>query len=47
LLLNARAAIEIAPRVAYLMAQELGCDETWEAAQVKAFTEVAQPYLVS
>jgi glycerol-3-phosphate dehydrogenase len=37
LFLNARAAIEMAPRVATLMAQELQRDKAWEIDQVKAF----------
>jgi glycerol-3-phosphate dehydrogenase len=45
LFLNARAAIEIAPRVAALMARELGCTADWEADQVRAFGEVARGYL--
>ncbi len=45
LLLNARAAIAIAPRVASLMSRELGLDATWEAVQVAEFTALAQQYL--
>ncbi len=45
LLLNASAAIEIAPRVAALLARELGRDEAWQATQVKAFQTLAQQYL--
>jgi glycerol-3-phosphate dehydrogenase len=45
LLLNARAAINIAPRVAQLMATELGHDETWQQAQVQAFQTLAAQYL--
>ena len=45
LLLNARAAIEIAPRVATLLASELGRDEQWQQEQVKAFTALAAQYL--
>jgi glycerol-3-phosphate dehydrogenase len=47
LLLNARAAIEMAPRVAELMARELGCDREWQQRQVAAFTELAQSYLIA
>jgi glycerol-3-phosphate dehydrogenase len=47
LLLNARAAIEMAPRVAVLMARELGYEEPWQQGQVAAFTELAQSYLIS
>ncbi len=45
LLLNARAAIEIAPRVAALLAREMGRDEAWQTAQVKSFTTLARQYL--
>jgi glycerol-3-phosphate dehydrogenase len=45
LLLNARAAIAIAPRVAALMAAELHRDEAWQREQVTAFTALAQQYL--
>ncbi len=45
LLLNARAAIDIAPRVAALLAAELGRDETWQRDQVKSFTALAAQYL--
>ena len=45
LFLNARAAVEIAPRVAGLVARELGHDSAWEGSQVSAFTALAQPYL--
>jgi len=45
LFLNARAAIAMAPRVAELMARELGRDAAWAAGQVRAFEEVARKYL--
>ena len=45
LLLHAAAAIEVAPRVASLLAQELGHDEAWQAAQVEAFQTLARQYL--
>ena len=44
LFLNARAAVEIAPRVAAVMAGELGRDAAWIAAQLRAFGELAQGY---
>ena len=44
--LNARAAIEMAPDAARLMAVELGRDAEWERAQVLEFTAMAQSYLV-
>jgi glycerol-3-phosphate dehydrogenase len=46
LFLNAPAAIEMAPRVAELMAGELGRDAAWNAAQVRAFNDVARGYVV-
>jgi len=46
LFLNAAAAVEMAPRVATLVARELGRDAAWTAAQVKAFMDVAQGYRV-
>ncbi|MDR2763862.1 MAG: glycerol-3-phosphate dehydrogenase/oxidase [Tannerella sp.] len=47
LFLDARAAIEVAPKVAALMAKELGEDVAWEQAQVNAFTEIAKGYCLS
>src|SRR6185295_13221444 len=41
LFLNARAAIAMAPRVAELMAKELGYDAMWQAAQLSEFTKLA------
>lgn len=45
LILDARAALRMAPRVAELMARELGRDDTWRAAQVESFTALARGYL--
>jgi glycerol-3-phosphate dehydrogenase len=47
LFLNAAAAAEMAPRVATLVARELGRDAAWVAAQEKAFAELADGYRVS
>jgi glycerol-3-phosphate dehydrogenase len=47
LFLNARAAMAMAPRVAELMAQELGRDRIWQDEQVTAFLRVAKSYVVS
>jgi glycerol-3-phosphate dehydrogenase len=41
LLLDAQASIEAAPRVAALLAAELGHDEAWQRAQRRAFEELA------
>jgi glycerol-3-phosphate dehydrogenase len=46
LLLNAKAALAMAPAVAKLMAAELGRDERWHNDQVDQFTALAQRYLV-
>ncbi len=46
LFLNARAAIEMAPSVAKLMAQELGVGQDWIDRQLQQFHEVAQRYLL-
>lgn len=46
LFLNARAAIAMAPRVAELMAAELGKDEAWQGEQVRAFLEIAKGYII-
>ena len=45
LLLNARAATAIAPRVAELLAAELGRDAGWQKRQAASFAELAQSYL--
>jgi glycerol-3-phosphate dehydrogenase len=46
LFLNAKAAIRMAPRVAALLARELGCDKNWQADQVEKFNQTACGYLV-
>jgi glycerol-3-phosphate dehydrogenase len=43
--LDARAAIEMAPQVARIMAAELGRDEAWEKKQTSDFQKLAQHYL--
>ena len=45
LFLDARAAIEMAPQVAALLAQELGRDVAWEEEQLRGFRAVASGYL--
>lgn len=47
LLLGARASIECAPRVARLIARELGHDKGWERQAVEDYCNVARNYLVS
>jgi glycerol-3-phosphate dehydrogenase len=45
LLLNARAALEMAPRVAELLAAELGCNRDWQETQLATFNALAGGYL--
>lgn len=44
LFVDAALAVAAAPRVAALMAEELGCDADWAAHQVAAFGELAARY---
>jgi glycerol-3-phosphate dehydrogenase len=46
LFLNARAAIEMAPSVAALMAQELGAGQEWIDQQLREFNDLAAKYLL-
>ncbi|MGC2238594.1 MAG: glycerol-3-phosphate dehydrogenase/oxidase [Pyrinomonadaceae bacterium] len=46
LFLNARAAIEIAPEIARIMADELGKDENWINRQIDEFNETARNYFI-
>jgi glycerol-3-phosphate dehydrogenase len=45
LFLDAQEALNIAPKVAQIMADELGQDEAWTASQVSAFEQVAASYV--
>jgi glycerol-3-phosphate dehydrogenase len=45
LFLHARAAIQAAPRVATILARELGRDDAWRDGQVEAFRAIARGYL--
>jgi glycerol-3-phosphate dehydrogenase len=47
LFLDARAAIDMAPAVAYLMAKELHKDGSWEKEQVLSFLQVAKSYVLN
>ena len=47
LLLGARASIEAAPKVAELVARELGADEAWKRTAVANFEAVAQGYVLN
>jgi glycerol-3-phosphate dehydrogenase len=44
LLLNASASAEAAPKVAALLAEELGRDEAWQQAQVQEYQALAKGY---
>jgi glycerol-3-phosphate dehydrogenase len=46
LLLNARAAVAMAPITAQLLATELGRDAAWAAAEVARFTDLAAQYML-
>jgi glycerol-3-phosphate dehydrogenase len=46
LFLNARAALAAVPRVAELMAGELGEDSSWQQAQCEAFSRIAAGYII-
>ncbi|MDO4263745.1 MAG: glycerol-3-phosphate dehydrogenase/oxidase [Deinococcus sp.] len=45
-LLDARSSMAAAPRVAALLAEELGHDRAWEEQQVREYREVTQGYLL-
>lgn len=45
LLLDARAALEVAPQVARMLAAESGKDDHWVLEQINIFKELAQQYL--
>jgi glycerol-3-phosphate dehydrogenase len=47
LMLDARASMEMAPKVAELMARELGRNETWKDQQTSAYRKLAQGYLLT
>jgi glycerol-3-phosphate dehydrogenase len=47
LLLDARASNEAAPKVAALLATELGFDDAWQAEQVRAYHKLAEGYVLS
>jgi glycerol-3-phosphate dehydrogenase len=47
LFLDARAAVQAAPRVASWMAAETGQDQQWEEEQVKSFELVARHYIIN
>ncbi len=46
LLLDAKASVRMAPRVAELLAQELGFDTDWQRTQVEAYKVLAANYIL-
>jgi glycerol-3-phosphate dehydrogenase len=46
LLLDARASEEAAPKVAELLADELGFDEAWQQSQVEQYRELVRGYIL-
>jgi glycerol-3-phosphate dehydrogenase len=46
LFLDAKASIEMAPKVATLMASELGYDNAWQVRQVEQYNKVAEGYFL-
>jgi glycerol-3-phosphate dehydrogenase len=46
LILDARAAVEAAPKVAALMAEELGQSRDWVDSEVETFSSLAEGYLL-
>ena len=44
--LDARVAAEVAPKVARIVAKELGYDQAWIDGQVKEFTDLAGHYIL-
>ena len=47
LLLDAEATMEVAPKVAEIMAEELGKDKKWQRQEVKEFAEIAKNYIIN
>jgi len=47
LFLNARQAVAQAPRVAAILAEELGRDDAWQQDQVRLFTDLAGNYMLT
>lgn len=47
LILDARAALAVAPRVATLMAEELGKEADWISSELKDFDKLANKYIIN
>ena len=45
--LDAKESILIAPRVAEILAEELGYSKSWETKQIQAYNTLAQSYLLT
>jgi glycerol-3-phosphate dehydrogenase len=45
LMLDARASMDVAPKVAALMASEMNQDQSWQEVQIDSFLETANSYL--
>ena len=46
LFIDAKAACDIAPKVAETMAKELGQNEEWQEKQINSFRQLAKGYLL-
>lgn len=46
LILDAKAAIEMAPKVVQIMAQEMGKDKSWEESELTDFNKIAKKYII-
>jgi len=46
LILDAKESIKLAPKVAEIMAKELGHDKKWTESQVQKYNEIAKGYLI-
>ncbi len=47
LILNARASVKIAPKIAALLAAELGHDQAWAEDAVAEYEKLAAPYIIT
>ncbi len=47
LYIDSKEAVNVAPKVAAIIAKELGYDKTWEEQQIKDFTTIASNYIVN
>ncbi|MCP5061442.1 MAG: glycerol-3-phosphate dehydrogenase/oxidase [Ignavibacteriae bacterium] len=46
LILDAKASLEVAPKVAKIMAKQLGKNKKWVKTQIEEFNEIAKNYLI-